>query len=52
MHMTKEYEIKIGKLMEELRIKHYRDKFNHFFKYIHDLPLKPKNDFISLLYKK
>ncbi|NHJ25291.1 MAG: DUF86 domain-containing protein [Candidatus Lokiarchaeota archaeon] len=30
--------------MDELRIKRYRDKINHVFEYIHDLPLKPKNE--------
>jgi len=30
--------------MDELRIKRYRDKIQHIFEYINDLPLEPKNE--------
>jgi uncharacterized protein YutE (UPF0331/DUF86 family) len=30
--------------MDELRIKRYRDKIQHIFEYIQDLPLEPKNE--------
>ena len=30
--------------MDELRIKHYRDKINHVVDYIKDLPFEPKNE--------
>ena len=30
--------------MDELRIKHYRDKINHVVEYIKDLPIVPKNE--------
>ncbi|MFX1572833.1 MAG: DUF86 domain-containing protein [Promethearchaeota archaeon] len=30
--------------MDELRIKRYRDKIQHIFVYIQDLPLEPKNE--------
>lgn len=30
--------------MDELRLKRYRDKIQHVYNYIHDLPLKPKNE--------
>jgi len=30
--------------MDELRSKRYRDKIQHIFDYIHELPLEPKNE--------
>ncbi len=30
--------------MDELRIKRYRDKIQHIFNYIQELPLEPKNE--------
>ena len=30
--------------MDELRVKRYRDKIQHIFEYIQDLPLEPKNE--------